>query len=276
MATLPHTEKAHASRQIPIRVLTLRKRSCFLLLLVCLLLASPISAQQRGVKLAVAEKGSSEARNRALIIGNNEYLHWPPLKTAVHDAEALASLLTSKYGYPAHEVRLLRNATRIQMLDGIDWLQQSSGPDDHVLIYYAGHGEYDKNEDGWWVPVDGERIKKRQHISNSDVLNKLRAVKARHKLLISDSCFSGNLFTRGIKRTSEQKPAQPRWIRERSKLKSVWGLSSGGNEPVSDGGPKWEGALHLRLPPACPAGSQPKGLSSSIRAWQPHGEAGRQ
>ncbi len=227
----------------------LRKRSCFLLLLVCLLLASPISAQQRGVKQTVVEKASGEARNRALIIGNNEYLHWPPLKTAVHDAEALASLLTSKYGYPAHEVRLLRNATRIQMLDGIDWLQQTSGPDDHVLIYYAGHGEYDKNEDGWWVPVDGELRKRHQHISNSDVLNKLRAVKARHKLLISDSCFSGNLFTRGIKRTSEEMPTQPRWIRERSQLKSVWGLSSGGNEPVSDGGPKWEGhsifAYHL-------------------------------
>ena len=155
----------------------------------------------------------------------------------MHDAEALASLLTSKYGYPAHEVRLLRNATRIQMLDGIDWLQETSGPDDQVLIYYAGHGEYNKNEDGWWVPVDGELRKRHQHISNSDVLNKLRAVKARHKLLISDSCFSGNLFTRGIKRTSEEQPAQPAWISQPTGISSTflrrWSTSGGDSKALS-------------------------------------------
>ena len=43
---------------IPIRVPNPSKRFCFLLLLVCLLLASLADAQQRGVKLAVAEKGS--------------------------------------------------------------------------------------------------------------------------------------------------------------------------------------------------------------------------
>ena len=193
-------------------------------------------AETRSVKQTVVEKASGEARNRALIIGNNDHLHWPPLKTAVHDAEALASLLTSKYGYPAHEVRLLRNATRIQMLDGIDWLQETSGPDDQVLIYYAGHGEYNKNEDGWWVPVDGELRKRHQHIFNSDVLNKLRAVKARHKLLISDSCFSGNLFTRGIKRTSEEQPAQPAWISQPTGISSTflrrWSTSGGDSKAL--------------------------------------------
>ena len=147
MATLPHTEKAHASRQ------SLSASSPPEALLLPALTRLPAArqphfAQQRGVKQTKLIKESVTGRYLALLIGNNDYRHWHPLKTAVHDAEALASLLTSKYDYPAHEVRLLRNATRIQMLDGIDWLQQFSGPDDHVLIYYAGHGEYDKNEDG--------------------------------------------------------------------------------------------------------------------------------
>ncbi len=50
----------------------LRKRSCFLLLLVCLLLASPISAQQRGVKQTQLIKESVTGRYLALLIGNND------------------------------------------------------------------------------------------------------------------------------------------------------------------------------------------------------------
>ena len=49
----------------------LRKRCCFLLLLVCLLLASPIFAQQRGVKQTKLIKESVTGRYLALLIGNN-------------------------------------------------------------------------------------------------------------------------------------------------------------------------------------------------------------
>ena len=206
-------------------------------------------SQQRGIKKTISAQESNQERYRALIIGNNEYQNWPKLRTAVHDAEKLAVILKSKYGYGQKDILLLRNATRIEMLDGIDWLKHGSVQYDHVLIYYGGHGEYDDNEDGWWVPVDGGLNKKHNHISNSDLLNKLRSVNAQHKLLISDSCFSGNLFTRGIQKKKQSNWSKLGWIREKSLLKSVWGLSSGGDEPVSDGGPKFEGhsifAYHL-------------------------------
>ena len=56
------------------------------------------------------------------------------------------------------------------MLKGLDWLKTRSKSRDRVLVYYAGHGKYDEREDGYWVPVDGARENRYQHLSNSDLL----------------------------------------------------------------------------------------------------------
>ncbi|MGA1600479.1 MAG: caspase family protein [bacterium] len=116
-------------------------------------------------------------------------------------------------------------------------------------MYYAGHGEYDEKEDGYWVPVDAALDNRYQHFSNSDLLTQIRAIDARHKLLISDSCFSGNLLTRGVVQAPASDEMTDRYFQEKSKLHSVLGLTSGGDEPVSDGGVRWGGnsifAYHL-------------------------------
>ena len=143
------------------------------------------SAQSRGIqKTPEAPKANTSGRQLALVIGNNAYQEWPSLQTAVKDAEALAKLLVSKYGFYSRDVRLLKNTTRVQLLEGFDWLQSNAGPEDRVLIYYAGHGEYDDQEDGWWVPVDASVQNRYDHIANSVILNKLRSVQAHHKLLM--------------------------------------------------------------------------------------------
>ena len=63
---------------------------------------------------------------------------------------------------------------------------------------------FDEKQDGYWVPVDGEVDQDYDYVSNADVLNRLGSIEARHKLLISDSCFSGNLLTRGMSPVSPQ------------------------------------------------------------------------
>jgi hypothetical protein len=219
-------------------------------LFLSLVLSFTCFAQSRGIqKTLEVTQPNSAGKQLALIIGNNAYQDWPVLQTAVQDAEALSKLLVSKYGFNSQDVLLLRNTSRIQLLEGFDWLQSNAGPEDRVLIYYAGHGEYDDQEDGWWVPVDASTKNRYEHIANSVILNKLRSVKAHHKLLISDSCFSGNLLSRGIVKQPGQGWSAPPWFREKSRLKAVQGFTSGGNEPVSDGGAKWEGhsifAYHL-------------------------------
>ncbi len=220
-----------------------------LLGLVLLLLASGAEAQNRGVAPLHTSSTGVEGDSYALIIGNNAYQHWRPLQTAVRDAEQLRDVLVRRYTFPEDHVRLLKNATRVDLLRGFDWLKERSTAQDRVLIYYAGHGEYDEREDGYWVPVEASTENRYSHLSNSDVLNQLRAIEARHKLLISDSCFSGNLLTRGAVRAPEAGWSDERYFQQKSRLNAVMGLTSGGNEPVSDGGARWGGnsifAYHL-------------------------------
>ncbi|MGK5090550.1 caspase family protein [Deltaproteobacteria bacterium TL4] len=195
------------------------------------------------------EKAPAEGTYRALLIGNNDYKYWPTLKTAVLDVSALGELLISSYGFRKENVTLLQNADRRQLLESLSHLKKVSGKEDSVLIYYAGHGQYDEGEEGYWVPVDGKKDDTIDYIPNTTLLTKLRAIDAAHKFIIADSCFSGNLLTRGASKINADLMRKNRYFREKNKLKSVQGLSSGGNEPVFDGGAKWEGhsifAYHL-------------------------------
>lgn len=221
-------------------------------LVIGLVLLFPLTAfaQVRGISKkggALDQKGSGV--QYALLVGNNEYRHWPDLKTAIRDVEGVRDVLLSRYGFSERNVSLLRDATRRQMLQGFDRLRELSRPQDKVFIYYAGHVVYDEKQDGYWVPVDGQQDNNYDYISNADVLNRLGSIDARHKLLISDSCFSGNLLTRGMSLPDETELRKPGFYRQKNRLNSVQGFTSGGNEPVYDGGPQWKGnsvfAYHL-------------------------------
>lgn len=230
-------------------------RYCLILLLLAFFVA-PLTSQgqqTRGVGLVKKERPAAKSyvkgKYRALLIGNNDYQakKWPSLKTAIKDVTAIAEVLRGRYGFDEGDLIVKTNATRKEMLAGFNQLAASSGPNDNVLIYYAGHGEFDDTKQGWWVPVDGKD--NTDYISNDEILGRLRAIKAKHKLLIADSCFSGNLLTRGVVTVPKAKRLPSRYVVEKTSLSSVQGLSSGGNEPVSDGGAKWGGhsifAYHL-------------------------------
>jgi hypothetical protein len=130
----------------------------------------------------------------ALVIGNNDYARLPKLKTAAGDAEAVAELLKSKYGY---DVTLLLNATRYQILSALNKMREDLTEDDNLLIYYAGHGELDRvNNRGNWLPVDAEPTSTANWISNIQITDVLNAMSVRQALVVADSCYSGTL-TRG-------------------------------------------------------------------------------
>ncbi len=79
-------------------------------------------------------------RYHALVIGNNDYQNLPKLETAVGDAEAVAQVLKQNYGF---EVRLMRNATRADILRALNKYRADLTDDDNLLVYYAGHGWLD-------------------------------------------------------------------------------------------------------------------------------------
>ncbi|MGH0037876.1 MAG: caspase family protein [Myxococcota bacterium] len=173
---------------------------------------------------------SAFGRYHALVIGNDGYRHLPPLRTARNDARAVARLLADAYGF---EVELLLDATREQVLLAFSGLRQKLGPEDNLLIYYAGHGWLDADADeGYWLPVDAQPDNPVRWIANSAITAHFRALRAKHVLVVADSCYSGTL-TRGIRMTASERNTRD-WERlSREKARIV--LSSGGEEPVEDG-----------------------------------------
>src|SRR5262249_2053972 len=90
----------------------------------------------------------------ALVIGNNAYQQLPKLSTPTPDAEAVAQVLQSKYGF---NVTVLKDANRYAILEALNKMREQLTENDNLLIYYAGHGELDKvNQRGNWLPVDAE------------------------------------------------------------------------------------------------------------------------
>lgn len=175
---------------------------------------------------------------RALIIGNDKYQDsngkWKSLKTAVSDARAVKQVLQNDYGFS--DIAVLENATRRDVLQAFEALSQKVLPNDNVLVYYAGHGfmETDTNR-GFWVPVDALGEDNTTYLRNSTIRDELTTIasRAKHTLLISDSCFSGSLLRRGSRGVSDVGDSE-RYYKKVSAKKSVQIMAAGGLEYVDD------------------------------------------
>ncbi len=102
---------------------------------------------------------------------------------------------------------------------------------DNLLIYYAGHGLLDDvAEQGYWLPVDAEDGNPVNWVSTGDITAMLRAIQAKHVMVVADSCYSGTLVRKAASKpvTKTEKKA---WAK-RARI----ALVSGGLEPVIDGG----------------------------------------
>jgi Caspase domain/PEGA domain len=194
-------------------------------------------AQHRGGGYsAQVEKVVGGLDYHALVIGINSYQSGiPKLSTSVNDARAVKEVLVNKYGFSFGNVIELYDgqATRSKILRALRELSISLGDDDALLVYYAGHGIEDLATGlGYWIPVDARPNEYDTYIANSDVRNYLKAIKARHIFLISDSCFSGSLLaTRAMPGDIDN-----RFYAQKAKKRSRIVLTSGGNEPVMDAG----------------------------------------
>ena len=187
------------------------------------------AAAAQEVKVA----GPDFGRFHALVIGNNDYLHLPKLTTAIADAEAVAAVLESRYGF---RVTRLVNATRRDIADAFNRLRQTLTEADNLVVYYAGHGVLDREAgEGYWQPIDAQPDNDSQWFPNTRLTRYLKAMSARHVMVIADSCYSGNL-TRGGTSTLRSAVDRQVWIDRMNARRSRTALTSGGLEPVLDGG----------------------------------------
>jgi len=195
------------------------------------------SSSKSAPPLVVEAPQSSTGDYWALIIGIDDYDSWDDLKTPMRDASTLRRVLLDNYTFDDDRVFTIYNnrATRHGIMDAMDELVNRVQPNDNLLIFYAGHGYLDeKRNEGYWVPQDARKGKTADYVSNADIRTQIGGMDAKHVLLISDACFAGSLFRSGS--VSMPFEDMDRYYREVIKLPSRKALTSGGTEPVSDGG----------------------------------------
>ena len=113
---------------------------------------------------------AANGRYYALVIGINHYARLPALFTAVNDAESVASVLQSRYGFESRPL-LDAAATRANIVDAVSSYRRNLGANDNLLIYYAGHGNFDKDAGrAYWLPVDASPDSPSNWISADDLL----------------------------------------------------------------------------------------------------------
>lgn len=179
-----------------------------------------------------SSRPAETGHNYALVIGNNAYQHVRSLKTAEQDAKTVDAVLRERFGFDS---KLVLNATRQDILSRISYYRRALGANDNLLIYYAGHGYFDREADkAYWLPVDARTDDNSNWISADDITSNIRAMPAQHVLVISDSCYSGTIY-RGLELGMEPL-GRERFLQKMSSGKSRTLMASGGNEPVADGG----------------------------------------
>lgn len=169
-------------------------------------------------------------KNHLLAICIDEYENCPELYNCVKDGESFIQLVQQHFRFLHENIQFISNkkATQANIIKAFRQIAASFTEEDNLIVYYSGHGLYDKVlDEGYWIPVDAEMGNNGDYISNAEIIKFLKAIKAHHIVLIIDSCFSGTLAQyknlEGLERAEE--------------FPSRWLLTSGRQEPVLDGKP---------------------------------------
>jgi peptidoglycan/xylan/chitin deacetylase (PgdA/CDA1 family)/uncharacterized caspase-like protein len=175
----------------------------------------------------------------AVIVGIDEYAHWPRLSYAANDAKAMRDLLVDKYSFKAENITTLLNqdGTRERILSAIgDALADPAkvNREDRVFVFFAGHGATRHLPNGralgYIVPVDADVTNyQSQAISMTNFQDVSEAIPAKHVFFMTDACYSGLAATRG---------GAQNYLQEVTKRTARQVLTAGGSdEEVADNGP---------------------------------------
>lgn len=212
-----------------------------LTMLICMLAGFAVlnaAAVDRGIKVReVLGDDTPVPDYHALIVGVNDYQYWQDLRQAREDAQELARLLRANYGFDDVMTLYDKQASLTGMVNALRHLTRTLTPNDSLLIYYAGHGYYDPMlKKGYWVPSEArERIGSEpattEWLHNTALKEYVDAMKARHVLVVSDSCFSGSMMRGG---RVDLNAKEYTWYRRALSQPTRWCVASGDLETVPD------------------------------------------
>ena len=203
------------------------------------------AAKGWGGVVQAPDGGVMRGRNWALLIAIDRYEDWRSLQYPVSDLQAFKKIILERYAFqPEHVVELYdQQATKRGIIRALETMPAKLDASDSLLIYYSGHGyKNPRTGVGYWIPHDAGRDHwaRTNWINNADVRGVIASLKCRHVLLISDSCFAGDILDTSKGRGEDH---TPRYYVNAWKLESRQALTAGASEEVPD--KSWF-AYHLR------------------------------
>jgi len=140
-------------------------------------------------------------RQLVVVIGIDNYEHQPRLRSAVSDALGLQQVLVDHFGFEAPLPPLTNDAATKQAIVALieDQLRRLVGPDDTLILFFAGHGTTrtadvsgTRIEIGYLAPVEARGFDRYSGLVNTEeLLRSIGLLPARHILVVLDACHSG-------------------------------------------------------------------------------------
>ena len=133
----------------------------------------------------------------ALVYGVAQYIQYP-LNYSADDAIAVGNLLTSR-GYREENVLIRTDtaATKTQLEVDLKTIAERASSDSLFLFYFSGHGAqwqgFDGSTEEYIFLYDPYNIYEGR-IKDSDLMQLLRTIPSRRKVVILDSCNSGGFI----------------------------------------------------------------------------------
>ncbi|MCK9686771.1 polysaccharide deacetylase family protein [Scleromatobacter humisilvae] len=201
--------------------------------------AAPASA---AASMAAVSDTTTEGDSWAVVIGIDDYAHWPKLSHAARDAESVKGLLVSRLGFkPAHVISLQNtSATRSNILAAFNEQLPKSGlkKTDNLFVFFAGHGATQHltsgRDLGYIIPAEAAT----DHVADdaipmTELQNISEALVARHVIFVMDACYSGLGLVRG-----GGSIGAGNFLRDNAHRVGRQMLTAGGaDQMVADGGP---------------------------------------
>ncbi len=185
------------------------------------------------------------AKKYSLLVGTNAYNgkpQWTDLQEIpILDVTSIGAELKNNYGF---EVNYLIDKPSDSIYAAMLRLSAILQPNDQLIIYVAGHGDYDEQlfDDGFIVCANSRPVKedpyRNSYIQYSKLSRMINKLPARQVMMVLDVCFGGSFaekVVRCVNRSDYKDLSSASYVAEKLKLKTRLFLSSGGKREVPNG-----------------------------------------
>lgn len=199
----------------------------------------------RGVVVETEGRVSgSNGKDYALIFAINDYDYWPDLHNAENDAQLIRKTLVDFYNF---EVEVVLNPTKQEVMTKIlEYMRKDFGMEDQLLVYFAGHGDYDEDLQGKLVCKDTRLTQSdptyETYLKYYEIVNNINNMRScRNVFLVMDVCYGGTFFNKQHANPyfdyAKTEADVRNFVRHKRTTLTRMFLTSGRKEPVFDGVP---------------------------------------